>query len=135
MSNYSVRGADSAYPLETLSGRVVGAAIEVHRGLGTGYLEAVYEDALAVKFGLREIPFTRQHVIHLDYKGHSVGEARLDFLVDEVLVVELKAVDLLLAVHTAQVISYMRATRTRIGLLLNFNVPLMKEGIKRVILD
>ena len=135
MSHYRVTSAGSAYPLEALTGRVVGAAIEVHKELGPGYVEATYEDALAVELTLRGIPFLRQHPVHLTYKGHAVGESRLDFVVDEVLVVELKAVELLLAVHTAQLISYLKATHTRIGLLLNFNVPLMKEGVKRVILD
>lgn len=135
MGQYSAHPTDVGNTSDSLTGMVVGAAIEVHRELGPGYVESTYEDTLAVEFTLRGIPHQRQHVIHLDYKGHVVGEARLDFLVDSVLVVELKAVELLLSIHTAQVISYLKATHTHLGLLLNFNVPLMKDGIKRVILD
>ena len=114
---------------------VIGAAIEVHRILGPGYLESVYEEALAVELDLREIPFERQKVVAVDYKGYAVGEGRLDLLVDSCLVVELKAVEALAPIHTAQVMSYLKATRFPLGLLLNFNVPLLKTGIKRIILS
>jgi GxxExxY protein len=121
--------------MHSLTGEVIGAAIEVHRELGPGYLESVYEAALAVEMQLRRISFTRQHVIPLAYKGHAIGEGRLDFFVQQQLIVELKAVDALVPVHTAQVISYLRAMRTRLGLLINFNVPVLKSGIRRIILD
>ncbi|MBK9125624.1 MAG: GxxExxY protein [Chloroflexi bacterium] len=118
-----------------LSQRVIGAAIEVHRVLGPGYLESVYEEALGVELAQRAIPYSRQHIISLNYKGATIGEARLDFLIDDRLVVELKAVDEFHPVHTAQVISYLRATRLNLGLLINFNVKILKTGIRRVILD
>ena len=120
--------------IEETANKVIGAAIEVHRHLGPGYLESVYEDALVVEFGLRDIPFTRQMVFALDYKGHKVGEGRIDFLVDECLVVELKAVEAFAPIHTAQAISYLKATKHRLALLINFNVPVLKDGIKRVAL-
>ena len=119
--------------VDQLAHSVIGAAIEVHRHLGPGYLEGVYEDALAVELKLRGIAFERQKRIQIQYKGHAIGEARLDLLVGKQLVVELKAVNLLADIHTAQVISYLKATRLQLGLLINFNVPVLKEGIKRVI--
>ena len=113
---------------------VIGAAIEVQRQLGPGYLESVYEEALAVELTLRKVPFARQVVFALDYKGHKVGEGRMDFLVDDCLVVELKAVEALAPIHTAQAISYLKATKYRLALLINFNVSVLKDGIKRVAL-
>jgi GxxExxY protein len=125
----------SSYPLKELTGEVIGAAIEVHKELGPGYLESTYESALAVEFELRGICASRQHQVHLMYKGYSVGEGRLDFLVETVLVVELKAVEQLIPLHTAQVMSYLKVTGCRLGLLLNFNTPIMKNGIRRIIKD
>jgi GxxExxY protein len=113
--------------------RVIGAAIEVHRHLGPGYLESVYEEALVIEFGLQGIPFERQKTISALYKGRPVGEGRLDFLVAGQLVVELKTVDAFAPIHMAQVISYLKATNLDLGLLLNFKVPVMKQGIKRVV--
>jgi len=113
---------------------VIGAAIEVHRVLGPGFLESVYEEALALEFKDRKIPFVRQHIIGVNYKGHMVGEGRLDLFVDQCLIVELKTVEALLPIHTAQVISYLKATHCSLGLLINFNVPILKQGIKRIVL-
>jgi GxxExxY protein len=120
--------------VEALAHAAIGAAIEVHRALGPGYMEAVYEDALAVEFGLREIPFSRQHKFSLDYKGHEVGRGRVDFLVAECLVVELKAVEVIAQIHRAQVISYLRALQLRVGLLLNFKSTTLRDGIERIVL-
>jgi GxxExxY protein len=121
--------------LDRLAYEVIGAAIEVHRGLGPGFLESVYEEALCVELTARQIPFLSQHLISLLYKGHVVGESRLDFLVDSSLVVELKAIETLAPIHTAQVISYLKATGCQLGLLINFNSSVLKDGIKRVILS
>jgi GxxExxY protein len=115
--------------------RVIGAAIEVHRALGPGFLESVYEEALAVELEIRGVAFRRQVPVELDYKGRRIGLARLDLLVEERLVVELKAADRLAPVHLAQVLSYLKATRLRHGLLLNFNVPALRLGIQRVVHD
>jgi GxxExxY protein len=120
--------------IDALAREVIGAAIEVHKVLGPGYLESVYEAALAVELTLRNIPFVRQAAIAVDYKGHAVGEGRLDLLIDRRLVVELKAVDALAPIHSAQVISYLKALNQPLGLLINFNVPLLKNGIKRIVL-
>ncbi len=119
--------------LDVLAHAVIGAAIEVHRILGPGYLESVYQAALEVELKLRGIPFEAQRPVGVTYKGHSIGDGRLDFLVDGILVVELKAVDALADVHKAQVISYLKATKLHLGLLINFNVPVLKNGLKRVI--
>ena len=120
--------------MENAAKKVIGAAIEVHKHLGPGYLESVYEEALAVELTLRGVPFARQVGFALDYKGHRIGEGRLDLLADSRLVVELKAVEELAPIHTAQAISYLKATKHRLALLINFNVPLLKAGIKRIAL-
>ena len=120
---------------DELAKAVIDAAIEVHRILGPGYLESVYEEALAVELDLRNIPFERQKSVAVDYKGQSVGEGRLDLLVGGCLIVELKAADALAPIHTAQVISYLKATRLPLGLVINFNVPVLKDGVKRIILS
>lgn len=119
--------------LDDLAKRVIGAAIEVHRHLGAGFPEDVYELALAVEFELRGIPFRRQPAVQVSYKGHAVGSGRPDFIVGDALVVELKAVTAMTGVHQAQVISYLRALGSELGLLLNFRVFAMRDGIKRVV--
>jgi GxxExxY protein len=101
--------------------------------LGPGYLESVYEAALAVELGLRQVSFERQKLISVHYKGHAIGEGRLDLLVGDELIVELKAIDSLAPIHSAQVISYLKAMRLPLGLLINFNVPVLKNGIKRIV--
>jgi GxxExxY protein len=121
--------------VDELAHAVIGAAIEVHRHLGPGYLEGVYEEALAWEFQSRRIPFERQRPIGVRYKGHLVGEGRLDFLVGALLIVELKAVDALSSIHDAQVISYLKSTGLHLGLLINFHVSVLKHGIRRVILS
>ena len=121
--------------LDRLAHEIIGAAIEVHRILGPGYLENVYEEALAVEFVQQNIVFERQKEISLSYKEHRVGQGRLDFLVGDQIVVELKTVDALADIHTAQLLSYLRTTGLALGLLINFNVPLLKNGIKRVVLS
>jgi GxxExxY protein len=119
--------------LDRLAYDVIGAAIEVHRTLGPGFLETVYEHALAHELEDRGIGFERQVPVGVVYKGKRVGDGRLDFLVDGRLVVEIKAVESLLPIHTAQVISYLRAINLQLGLLLNFNVALLPQGMKRVV--
>ena len=112
---------------------VIGAAVEVHRTLGPGFLESVYEEALAIELELRQIKFSRQFEVPIFYKDRELTHHRLDFLVYERLVIEIKAVVTLLPLHTSQVISYLKATNLQLGLLFNFNAPLLKEGTKRVI--
>ncbi len=121
--------------LNAISGAVVAAAIEVHRALGPGFTEGVYEHALVVEFRCRGIQFARQARYELEYKGEVVGEGRVDFLVEGRVVVELKAVESLTPVHFAQVMAYLRVSRCQLGLLLNFNVPQLVRGVRRVVLS
>ena len=120
--------------VDALAKAAIGAAIEVHSVLGAGFLESVYEQALAIELGLRGIPFQRQHPIALTYKNELVGEARLDLLIGGKLILELKAVDAIHPIHHAQVLNYLKATGLQLGLLMNFNVEQMKDGIKRIVL-
>ena len=121
--------------LDVLAHRVIGVAIEVHRVLGPGYLESVYEEAMAVELEIQRIGFNRQLAFAVPYKDKNVGEGRIDFLIEGSLIVELKAVDKLAPIHTAQVISYLKATGHTLGLLINFNEKLLRTGIQRVILS
>jgi GxxExxY protein len=119
--------------LNALSHAVIGAAIEVHRTLGPGFLESVYEEALCVELKLRGISFESQVEVGVQYKGEPVGVGRLDILVAGALIVELKAVETLAPIHEAQLLSYLKATGHRLGLLMNFNIPVLRNGLKRII--
>ncbi|MGA3244684.1 MAG: GxxExxY protein [Bacteroidota bacterium] len=121
--------------LDQLARDVIGAAIEVHRVLGPGFLESMYEEALSIELKLRGIPFKRQVSLGVEYKGERVGEGKMDLLVKDALIVELKTVDSLAPIHKAQAISYLKATGYKLALLINFNVPVLKDGIKRIILS
>ncbi len=113
---------------------LLAAAVEVHRVLGPGFLESVYERALCVELGLRNLPFRRQVPIAVDCKSHQVGESCLDLMVADRIVVELKAVEALAPIHWVQVRSYLKATGCLVGLLINFNVPVLLRGVRRIIL-
>jgi GxxExxY protein len=128
------RGAESA-EVRDLSYGVIGAAMEVHKILGAGFLESVYADALAIELEHRQIPFEREVEVSVNYKGRKVGTGRMDLVIDDIIIIELKAVENLRPVHDAQVISYLKMTGYPLGLLINFNVPLLKEGICRLILS
>lgn len=119
--------------LDGLANAVISAAIEVHRYLGPGYLESVYEEALGIELSRRKTAHQQQRPISVEYKGQAVGEGKLDLLVNDQLVVELKAVETLLPVHKAQLISYLKATKLHLGLLINFNTPVLRDGIQRVV--
>ena len=115
-----------------LTNLIIGAAIAVHRELGPGHEESVYANALALEFDARGIRFCRERRFEIVYRGKIVGHGRLDFLVEDVVVVETKSVDTLAALHTTQVVSYHKATRLKLALLINFNVRLLKDGIRRI---
>ncbi|MEO1236942.1 MAG: GxxExxY protein [Planctomycetota bacterium] len=119
--------------VDELARQVIGAAIEVHRHLGAGFKEAVYEEALAFELAQRQVPFERQAVVQLLYKNHPVGDGRLDLLVGGELIVELKAVDAMLPIFSTQVINYLRATGHPLALLINFNHKVLKDGIERFV--
>ena len=120
--------------LNVLSNEVIGAAIEVHRAVGPGLLEAVYSECLQIELESRGLGVSREVCIPLTYKGHQIEHAyRLDLMVEGELVVEVKAVDDLLPVHQAQLLTYLKLTGLRLGLLMNFDVVAMHRGIKRVV--
>jgi GxxExxY protein len=118
--------------LNQLTNVIIGAAIEVHTQLKAGLLEALYEQALAIEFKRRNIPFLRQVAVPVHYKGELIGQHRLDFLVAGKVVVELKAVEQFAPIHTAQMICYLRISKIKLGLIINFNVRALKDGIKRI---
>jgi GxxExxY protein len=121
--------------INEVSQAIIGAAIEVHRTLGPGLLESAYEQCLSHEFSLRQIPFERQKPLHVDYKGVELDCGyRLDFLVSGMIVVEVKAIEVLLPIHQAQLLSYLKLGGWKLGLLINFHAPLLREGIKRVVL-
>jgi GxxExxY protein len=124
---------EPAEELDRWAHAVIGAAIEVHRELGPGFLEQVYETAMIIELGLRGIPARRQVPLELSYKGHRLPGGQVDLLINDVLVVELKAVEALAPLHTAQVLSYLRAGAFQLGLLINFKVPVLRHGIRRVV--
>jgi len=110
---------------------VIGAAIDVHRALGPGFMETVYERALPIALRARGLPFAQQREIPVTFSGHLLCSHRLDLVVQEVVVVEIKAVKLVRPVHRAQILSYLKASGYRVGLLMNFNVPLLVDGLER----
>jgi len=117
------------------SSKVIGAAIEVHRLKGPGLLEEIYERCLMREFQLRQIPGENQLVVPVEYKGLTFDQPlRLDVYVDRCLIVELKAVEHLLPIHKAQLMSYMKLLNAPVGLLINFHEVTLKQGIKRLIL-
>ena len=121
---------------DTLTHAVIGAAIEVHREMGPGLLESVYQKCMEVELRLRGLDCRAQTRVPLMYKGIPLegDDLKMDLFFPGELVVELKAVDKLLPVHEAQLLTYLRLTKTRIGLLINFNVPVVKEGLRRMAL-
>ena len=121
--------------INELTGKIICAAIEVHRVLGPGLLESAYEECLCKELALRQIPFERQIALPIEYKGVKVDCGyRLDLLVAGVVVVEIKAVESLLPIHEAQLLTYLKLGGWKAGLLINFNVPVLKQGIRRLVL-
>ena len=117
-----------------LATRIIGAAIKVHRVLGPGMLESTYQQCLARELDLLSVPYNREFAVSLDYKGMQIKQAyRLDFLVNGLVVVELKSVHTVEPVHKTQLLTYLKWSKKRLGLLLNFNVPVLRNGIHRVV--
>jgi GxxExxY protein len=113
---------------------IIGAAIEVHRHLGPGLLESAYEECLCEEFSLSKIPFKRQILLPVTYKGKKLDVGyRIDLLVNDEVVIELKTVESILPIHEAQTLTYMRLGGWQVGLILNFNVTVLKNGIKRLV--
>jgi GxxExxY protein len=128
--------ADKVYPHQELTEKIIGAAIEVHRALGPGLLESIYQTCLAHEMSLRGLRFEKEKPLPVEYKGIRLESGyRLDFIVDDKVVVELKAVDSLHDVHKAQLLTYLKLTGCKVGLLLNFNSTVLKNGIERLVLE
>ena len=126
---------DAEKSLSGITEVIIGAAIAVHRELGPGLLESVYEDCLSLELKNTDLLVERQKALPVVYKGNATdSNFRLDFLIEDQVVVELKAVEKILPIHEVQVVTYLRLSRKKLGLLLNFNVPVMKSGIRRIIL-
>ena len=118
---------------EEIAHKVIGAAIEVHRILGPGFLESIYAKALEHELTLRGLAFERERPLLVLYKDIQIPGQRLDLLVGGRVIVELKAVDAISPVHQAKLLSYLKATNLRLGLIINFNVLVLKDGIKRMV--
>jgi GxxExxY protein len=119
--------------INALTGEVIRAAIEVHKALGPGLLESTYEECLCHELKLRGLPFKRQKEIPIEYKGIKLDCGyRIDLLVADKVIIEIKACEELQRIHQAQLLTYLKLTGIKVGLLINFNVPVLKDGIKRM---
>lgn len=127
------RRREPADELNALGERVLGAAIEVHRQLGPGFPESVYENALCMELELRGIPFERQVLIDVIYKGRCAGQGKIDLWIDRQIVLELKTVENVLPKHKAQGKAYLAATKNELAFVLNFNEATLKDGIHRIV--
>ena len=126
--------ASRELPEDLLSGQIIGAAIEVHKHLGPGLLESAYEICLCHELALRGLSVERQRPVPLDYKGVRLDAGyRLDLVVEGCVIVEAKAVDATLPIHKAQLLTYLRLSGLKLGLLINFNVPKLTDGITRAV--
>ncbi len=120
---------------DELSNVVIGCALEVHRALGPGLLESTYEQCFAHELKLADIPFKIQYPLPVEYKGLKLDCGyRVDLLIDDSIIVELKSVEKILPIHQAQLLTYMKLSEKSIGLLIKFNVTYLKNGIKRMVL-
>ena len=119
---------------DPITERIIGCAIEVHRGTGAGLLESVYDVCLAFELEAAGLAFRRQYPVPIEYKSLSIQTAfRVDFIVEERVLVELKAIETVLPVHKAQLLTYLKLTGLHTGLLINFNVTVLREGIRRIV--
>ena len=120
--------------INELTREVIGAAIEIHKILGPGLLESAYEECLCREFELRKLPYERQKELPIEYKGVKLDCGyRLDIVLAKSLILELKACESLEPIHEAQLLTYLKLTGIKVGLLINFNVPVLKDGIKRMV--
>ncbi len=132
--NYPVKYIPTNMPENAITERIIKCAIEVHKQLGPGLLENIYEDAMVVEFELDGLHYKQQLKLPVVYKGRQLGEYRIDLMVEDLVVVEIKSVERYDPVFEAQVLTYLKLTQKRVGLLINFNSRLVKDGIKRFIL-
>ena len=127
-------GTNKDFPLKAITEKIISSAIEVHSTLGPSLLENIYEEALAYEFELRSIRYEKQKEIGPKYKDRDIGKHRIDFLAEDQVVVELKAVGTMHKIYEAQLLTYLKAMGRKVGLLINFNVEMLKDGIKRMIM-
>ncbi|MBI4232662.1 GxxExxY protein [Candidatus Peregrinibacteria bacterium] len=120
--------------LNTITEKIIGSAIEVHKQLGPGLLEQVYHHALCHEFDLKKIEYQREVAVDVVYKGKKIRGQKLDFIVERSIVIEIKSIEYLGKIHEAQLITYLRFSKKRLGLLINFNVKRLIEGVRRIIL-
>lgn len=136
MGNEPQRREDTEIPLyeEELTGRIIGCAIEVHRHLGPGLLESAYEECLCHELGLQGLSFERQKALPLEYKGIKLDCGyRMDVVVGNRVVLELKCVDQIVPIHEAQLLTYLKLSKIKTGLIINFHTGVIKNGIKRMV--
>ena len=120
--------------INNLTGKIIGAAIEVHKALGPGLLESAYEECLCHELGLRRFTYERQKPLPVKYKGSKLDCGyRLDVVVEKIILLELKSCEKIEPIHKAQLLTYLKLSGLKVGLLLNFNVPVMKDGIVRIV--
>jgi len=120
--------------INELSGKIIGAAIEIHKMLGPGLLESAYEECLCYEFGLRDLSNERQKPLPVIYKGKELDCGyRLDIVVEKLIILELKSCERIEPIHQAQLLTYLRLSGLHLGLILNFNVPVMRDGIVRIV--
>ncbi len=131
----TVARMNDGYPEKDLSEKIIGAAIEVHRHLGPGLLESIYQACMEKEFDLQKIQYVSQKALPVAYKGLMLDAGyRLDFLVENKIIVELKTVEAIAPIHEAQLLTYLKLTNKKVGLLINFNVPTLIKGVKRLVL-
>ena len=124
------------YAHQELTHRIIAAAIEVHRNLGPGLLESVYRLCMGLEFENCGLKYQKEVAVPLVYKNHKIDHCfRLDFLVENEVILELKSTETLVPVHEAQLLTYLRLSKKQVGLLINFNVPVLKAGIRRCVLS
>ena len=120
--------------INKLTEKIIGCAIEVHKSLGPGLLESIYEAALCIELKNQKLNYVQQKILPVEYKGQKIGDFRIDILVEDTVVIELKSVERFDPVFEAQILSYMKLGDYKVGLLMNFNSRLLKNGIKRFII-
>ena len=122
------------YLFKEITEKIISCALEIHSSLGPGLLENLYEEAMEHELKSRGIKYQRQKELEITYKGNPIGSYRLDYLIEDRVIVELKCVKAIKGIHIAQLLTYLRTENIRVGLVINFNVERLKDGIKRVIL-
>jgi GxxExxY protein len=133
MMDMDLEDEEFSGPAAEVTRAIIGCCIEVHRALGPGLLESMYEAALCHEFELRGLHYQRQVEMPVSYKGKPIGKGFIDLIVEGQVIVELKACEAISSVHRAQVICYLKMAKLKVGLLVNFNVAVLKDGLRRII--